>query len=487
MTHEEQRIWLIEQLLAERSDASDVKIPSEEQEQKDLLRGLMNSTKMNDKNELFPRKGNPIMPMGVIDNMFPDPHIKIFINPDTGKENMYVYVGHDEGIDKFIMRDWYVLFSEDLVHWQCKKTLERKNTYLPEDSVDCWACDVVQSPWDGKYYLYYSNGGESTGVAVSDRPDGPFTDAHGKKPILPKGITPTNSYDPDVILPDEEDGRAWIVFGSDWTDHYWAMQLNENMIDVVPGTARKVPVYPDEHTKQELTGVLRSDQAEAFRYGSTWYLYWAGRYATSKDRLGPYIFRGNIGADIPHYPDGRAFIDHGSFLEWNGQWYYAVSSGQKSWSFRQTWLMYLHVCDDGTLMFDEEIRQYGVGQYYAGWEKIQAEWYIKIDKPYVRKVELFEDGKHGGFAISQETGTYRAVYPHVYGMQEDMEMTFLMKGEAGSRISVLVDGTEAGSLELPQKLARFEEVSVHLHNDAGEHEITLRMTGCMTIDWFRFT
>lgn len=42
MTQEEQRIWLIEQLLAERLDASDVRIPSEEQEQKDLLRGLMN-------------------------------------------------------------------------------------------------------------------------------------------------------------------------------------------------------------------------------------------------------------------------------------------------------------------------------------------------------------------------------------------------------------------------------------------------------------
>ena len=42
MTHEEQRTWLIEQLLAERSDASDVKIPVDEQEQKNLLRGLMN-------------------------------------------------------------------------------------------------------------------------------------------------------------------------------------------------------------------------------------------------------------------------------------------------------------------------------------------------------------------------------------------------------------------------------------------------------------
>ncbi len=216
---------------------------------------------MNGKTETQSRRGNPLSPAGRTDNMFPDPHIKIFVNPDTGRENMYVYVGHDEGHDRFIMRDWYVLYSEDLVHWQCKKSLDRRDTYLPPDSTDCWACDCVRSPWDGRYYLYYSHGGESTGVAVSSRPDGPFTDARGKTPILPKGITPTNSYDPDVILPDADDSRAWIVFGSDWTDHYWAMQLKENMTEVVPGSARKVPVYPDEHTETELLGVLRSDQS----------------------------------------------------------------------------------------------------------------------------------------------------------------------------------------------------------------------------------
>ena len=440
---------------------------------------------MNNKEEAFLRKGNPLMPEGVPDNMFPDPHIRIFLNPDTGKENMYVYVGHDEGKDRFIMRDWYVLFSEDLVHWQCRKTLERKNTYLPEDSVDCWACDVVQSPWDGKYYLYYSHGGESTGVAVSSRPDGPFTDARGRTPILPKGITPTNSYDPDIILPDEEDDRAWIVFGSDWTDHYWAMQLCENMTDIIPGTARKVHVYPDENTQEELTGELRSDQAEVFRYGSRWYLYWAGRYAISRNRLGPYIFRGNIGADIPHYPDGRAFIDHGSFTEWNGQWYYAVSCGQESWSYRQTWLMYLHVCDDGTLMFDEEIREYGVGRYSAGWDKIQAEWYMKIDTPYIRKIELLEQGKHAGFAITQESGTHCAFYPQVYGMQENMDMTLCLRGSQGSKAAVLIDGNSAGMLELKRAFPGFEQIRIPLQNDAGEHEIILRMTGQVTVDWFR--
>ena len=383
------------------------------------------------------------------------------------------------------MRDWYVLFSEDLVHWQCKKSLARADTYLPPDSVDCWACDVVRSPWDGKYYLYYSHGGESTGVAVSDRPDGPFVDARGKTPLLPKGITPTNSYDPDVILPDDGDPRAWIVFGSDWTDHYWAMQLKENMIEVVPGSARKVPVYPDENTREELLGVLRSDQAEVFHCGERWYMYWAGRYATSDNRLGPYIYRGNIGADIPHYPDGRAFIDHGSFLEWKGQWYYAVSCGLESWSYRQSWLMYLHVCDDGTLMFDEETREYGVGQYCADWEKIQAEWYMAIDAPALRKIELKRDGRHLGFAIAQESGTHAARYPHVYGMRQDMCMTLCLRGEAGATVTVLVDGREAGRLTLEADQPDFAEKTLSLQNDAGEREITLSLTGRLALDWFR--
>lgn len=442
------------------------------------------------------RYNNPLNPMklpeGVVENRFPDPHIKIFTNPDTGNEAMYVYVGHDEGKDRFIMRDWYVMWSEDLVHWNCAKSLDRKDTYLPDDSTDCWACDVVKSPWDGKYYLYYSHGGESTGVAVSDRPEGPFKDARGKTPILPKGITPTNSYDPDVILPDEDDDRAWIVFGSDWTDHYWAMELDHNMIDVVPGTARKVPVYPDADTHEELLGVLRSDQAEAFRYKDTWYLYWAGRYATSDNRLGPYIFRGNIGADIPHYPDGRAFIDHGSFLEWRGQWYYAVSHGEETPLFRRSFLMYLHICDDRTLMFDERIRNCGVGQYCADWDRIEAEWYMAIDAPKLDKIELkADDGTHLGFAIAQKEGTNTAFYPHVYGMKQNSTITLCVKGKTGARIEILIDGEVAGTSELidrndTESCNSYKEVSIQLRNDAGEHDMTLRLTGEIEVDWFVF-
>lgn len=51
------------------------------------------------------RLNNPLNPVGWVDNRFPDPHIKIFVNPDTGKENMYIYVGHDDSKENFVMRD----------------------------------------------------------------------------------------------------------------------------------------------------------------------------------------------------------------------------------------------------------------------------------------------------------------------------------------------------------------------------------------------
>jgi len=425
------------------------------------------------------RLNNPLKPAHALDNRFPDPHMKIFINPDTGRENMYLYVGHDESMERFVMRDWHVLWSEDLVHWEHKVALRREDTFMDPESVDCWACDCVQSPWDGKYYLYYSNGGESTGVAVSDRPDGPFVDARGKTPILPKGITPTNSYDPDILLPDADDPNAYIVFGSDWTDHYWSMQLDQSMTEVVPGTARKVPVYPADGTPTELLGPLRSDQAEIFRYKDTWYMYWAGRYAVSSQRLGPYIFRADIGKEIPHYVDGRCFIDHGSFAEWNGQWFYTVSHGTLRFCFRQTWLMYVHMCDDGTLMLDETIRRCGVGQYCAGWEKIEAEWYMAIDQG-LRKAELHGgDGAHAGFAIVQEEGTNCAKYPHVYDIAEGSHMVLHARG-CGS-IAVLADDVEIGTVQVDSE--DFADVSLPLPV-SGEHDVTLRLTGRIALDWF---
>ena len=44
MTHEEQRIWLINELQKEDNQLSNYPVPSDEQGQKDLLRALMNAS-----------------------------------------------------------------------------------------------------------------------------------------------------------------------------------------------------------------------------------------------------------------------------------------------------------------------------------------------------------------------------------------------------------------------------------------------------------
>jgi len=136
-------------------------------------------------------------------------------------------------------------------------------------------------------------------------------------------------------------------------------------------------------------------------------------------------------------------------------------------------------------MFDEEIREYGVGQYDAAWDKIQAEWYM--EGPSVRKVELRQDGKHKGFAIAQEKGTHIVRYPHVYNMKDHMRMTFCLQGEKGASIEVLVDGEESGILRLDQDQPTLTEIGIPLTNSAGEHDMMLRMTGSVLIDWFRLT
>ena len=110
---------------------------------------------------------------------------------------------------------------------------------------------------------------------------------------------------------------------------------------------------------------------------------------------------------------------------------------------------------------------------------------MAIDAPALRKIELRREGRHAGFAIAQETGTQEARYPHVYGMGENLRMTLRLQGEAGAEVEVLCDGKSAGRLRLTEALPELTEVELPLVHDGGEHELTLRLTGRLVIDWFR--
>ena len=131
-------------------------------------------------------------------------------------------------------------------------------------------------------------------------------------------------------------------------------------------------------------------------------------------------------------------------------------------------------------MIDETIRRCGVGSYFAGWDRIEAEWYMAILEG-VRKVELKnEDGTHAGFAIAQDSGTHDVAFPHVYSIAANSTMTLHARG-SGS-IETLADGKSLGIAAVGS--ADFADVQIPLGTLAGEHDITLRLSGQITLDWF---
>ena len=109
------------------------------------------------------KKNNPIIQgLGIC-----DPHIHVFDN------KAYLYASHDRSINNttWLMDDWQIWSSKDLVIWEYETTFRPEETYIGKCD-KCWAVDTAQR--NGKYYYYFSNGNKDIGVAVADKPGGPY-------------------------------------------------------------------------------------------------------------------------------------------------------------------------------------------------------------------------------------------------------------------------------------------------------------------------
>jgi beta-xylosidase len=134
--------------------------------------------------------------------------------------------------------------SRDLVHWT------RHPHVLDVEHVG-WAAYAVWAPsavaHDGKYYLFFgandikSNGQlGGIGVAVSDRPGGPFRDALGK-PLV--GEIRNGAQPIDQMVFQDDDGQTYMVYGG-WK-HANVVKLAPDLLSVVP--------FPDGTTYKEIT------------------------------------------------------------------------------------------------------------------------------------------------------------------------------------------------------------------------------------------
>lgn len=284
-----------------------------------------------------------------------DPSVHIF----EGK--IFIYPSHDiesevpenDNGDHFNMKDYHV-FSMECIDGEVTDhgvALHVKD--IPWAGRQLWDSDCACK--DGKYYLYFPLKDRTDifriGVAISDRPEGPF------KP-LDAPMKGSYSIDPCVFR--DDDGTYYMYFGGLWggqlqryrnnkaiecghepADHEPALtarvaRLSDDMLefaevprDVVILDENGHPLTAGDHDRRffEASWMHKYNGKYYFSYstGNTHRLC----YATGDHPYGPFTYRGVILTPVV------GWTTHHSTLEFKGKWYLfhhdSVPSGGKTW------------------------------------------------------------------------------------------------------------------------------------------------------------
>ncbi len=254
----------------------------------------------------FQSNGNPI----ITHHHTADP--SAMLEGDT----LWLHLGHDfaGGQKGYKMKDWLVFSSTDMKNWTEYPVPMKIEDFTWAKSGDAYAAQVVKHK--EKYYWYISTNWSGIGVAVSDRPEGPFKDALGK-PLLTNNDCFASSHswaciDPAIFI--EDDGAAWIFWGN--RECYYA-KLKDNMIEI------------DGEVKQiQFDGLRFTEAPWIHKYKGKYYLTYATEfpekiaYAMADKIEGPYEYKG-----ILNEIAGNSNTNHQAIVEFKGQWYFIYHNG----------------------------------------------------------------------------------------------------------------------------------------------------------------
>lgn len=424
------------------------------------------------------RNGNPIIPYSGM----ADPHIFIF----NGKPYLYSTRDIDsiQTKGRFIMPDWHIWSSNDLVQWNHERTIHPTETYMGKSN-DCWATDMG---WrNEKYYFYFSNKNISTGVMVANSPVGPFIDALGK-PLLDTGLTTSKEYDPTILMDDDLFNSSYIAFGHYRNDDpklgYYIAKLNNDMISLAE-EPRKIIITGDEDV------LTANDKPNLHKYNGLYYLSAGSHYATSTNIYGPYVRRGNSGFS----KFGLTQQAHGNYFIWNNQWFHTWCKFHLSKEvayYRESYLTYVHYKDDGSMVDDTTLLskhfKNGVGQYDANWDNIEAEWYMAANN--IKKGENLN-----GFEIKSCHNNGYLYYPNIRNLKKNTTLNLKVNSHAGGVIEVRegsLKGPLLGSIKIPLESSKnYFLYNCSLINKVGTANLYFVFKGelnknLFSIDWFKF-
>ena len=242
--------------------------------------------------------------------------------PMVYKDTLFLYVGHDDDNapeNKYLMRDYRLFSTTDMVNWTDRGTPLKIDAFA-WSGLDANAAQCIER--NGKFYWYISTSdktdtGVAIGVAVSDKPTGPFKDAVGKS-ILKNSQTTYGKHswddlDPTVFI--DDDGQAYLTWGNNAC--YW-VKLNEDMISY----SGRIHFY-DIDDKREFGPDFEEAPWTYKRNGKYYLLYASGfpeniRYTMSNGPIGPWKYQGVVMERLPQ----KSGTNHPGIIDFKGNSYF---------------------------------------------------------------------------------------------------------------------------------------------------------------------
>lgn len=256
-------------------------------------------------------KGNPL----ITHKYTCDPAAMVY------NDTLFIFTGEDfeGGQTGYNILNWCVFATIDMKSfWEYEIPLKASDfTWGEQDAA--WASQVIER--NGKFYWYTSSQTTGIGVAVSDRPEGPYKDVLGE-PLLTNEDSYGKSHswrtiDPTVFI--DDNGQAWLYWGN---GACWVVRLNEDMISYDEAYGVKMIGIRGEmefpFTEAPWIHKKNGKYLLSFAVGFPERI----AYAISDTPDGPYTYQG-----ILNEIAGNSNTNHQAIIEFKGKCYFIYHNG----------------------------------------------------------------------------------------------------------------------------------------------------------------
>jgi hypothetical protein len=422
---------------------------------------------------------NPV----ITDQFTADPSARVF------EGRVYLYPSHDipvvEGRGRagwFCMEDYHVFSSANLVDWVDHGVIvsQDKVPWVNAKTYSMWAPDCIAR--NGKYYFYFPapardttlGRGFSIGVAVSDRPYGPFTPE-------PQPIKGARGIDPDAFI--DRDGQAYLYWAA---RNFYVAKLKDDMMELA-SEPQVIRGLPDQGLKEG---------PSLFERNGKYYLTYPHvqdkterlEYAMGDSPMGPFTVTGVIMDESP-----ECWTDQQSIIEFKNQWYLFYHHNDLSPNFdknRSVRVDSLFFNDDGTIRKVVPTLR-GVGLTDASRE-IQIDRYSRKSERGVSIDFLDTLNRFEGWKTVFDTANAWIQYNSVdFGKNTFESVQARTFSNTGGTLELRLDRVD-GPMMARVHLGRTDGWSVVkspvLAHEPGIHNLVvlLRNSGKVELDWIRF-